>query len=67
MQEGLPLPSAAPQVAGFAYKLKLMDVSADCFPTFDLTTVFVEHSSPPRRAEADHVAGDDLWKKRFRN
>ena len=46
MQEGLPLPSAAPQIAGLACKLKLMDVSADCFPAFDLAIVFVEHSSP---------------------
>ena len=45
MQERLPLPSAAPQIAGLACKPKLTDVTPDCVPTFDLTTVFVGHSS----------------------
>ena|SRR4249920_2851004 len=46
MQERLALPPATPQIAGLARKLKLTDVTADCLPTFDLTTVFVGHSSP---------------------
>jgi hypothetical protein len=42
-----------------------MDVSADCFPAFDLTTVFVEHSSPHivatvRLEPAAHLGGRQI-------
>jgi len=46
MQERLPLSPATPQIAGLACELKLTDVTADCLPPFDLTTVFIGHSSP---------------------
>jgi hypothetical protein len=46
MQERLPLPSAARQITRLARKLKLSDVTADCFPAFDLPSVLVGHSSP---------------------
>jgi hypothetical protein len=32
MQERLSLPSATPQITGLAGKLKLVNVTADCFP-----------------------------------
>jgi hypothetical protein len=46
MQERLPLPSAARQITRLARKLKLSDVTTDCFPAFDLPHVLVGHSSP---------------------
>jgi hypothetical protein len=46
MQERLPLPSVAREITRLARKLKLADVTADCFPAFDLTSVFDGHSSP---------------------
>ena len=44
MQERLPLPSVAREITRLARKLKLADVTADCFPAFDL--FFDGHSSP---------------------
>jgi hypothetical protein len=46
MQERLSLPSAARQITRLARKLKLSEVTADCFPAFDLPNVLVGHSSP---------------------
>lgn len=40
MQQSLPLPSAAEQVAGLAMFLQLPDVTADRFPALDLAPVF---------------------------
>jgi hypothetical protein len=45
MQERLPLPSATRQITRLARKLELSDVTADCFPAFDLPNVLVGHSS----------------------
>jgi hypothetical protein len=43
------LPSAAPQITRLARELKLSDVTADCFPAFDLTSVLVGFRPPPPR------------------
>ena len=46
MQERLPLPFVARQITRLARKLKLTNVTADCPPAFDLTSVFDGRSSP---------------------
>jgi hypothetical protein len=38
VQRRLPLPSAAPDIAGLAGKLELTHMTADCLPAFDLRT-----------------------------
>jgi hypothetical protein len=46
VEQRLPLPPAAPEIAGLARKLKLTHMTADCLPAFDLPSVLVGHSSP---------------------
>jgi len=48
MQERLPLPSAARQITRLARKLKLSDVTPDCFPAFDLSNVYPSFPAPFR-------------------
>jgi hypothetical protein len=46
VQQRLPLPPAAPDIARLTRKLKLTHMTADCLPAFDLPSVLVGHSSP---------------------